>query len=35
MVVRVEVEDVCVGIVAAVFGCEGCSNAICELGARR
>jgi hypothetical protein len=35
MVVGVEVEDVCIGIVTAVFGCEGCSNAICELGIRR
>ena len=35
MVVGVEVEDVCIRIVTAIFGCEGCSNAISELGIRR
>ncbi len=32
MIIGVEVEDVCVGVVAAVFGSEGRSNAVGKFG---
>lgn len=34
VVVGVEVEDVCVGVVASVFGCEGGRDAVSEFGTR-
>lgn len=34
VVIGVEVKDVGIGVVAAVFGCEGGGDAVCEFGGR-